>query len=170
MEAKVAVLVDANLVGEVFDREGPDGDPGSLVEHLLESFLERTKYDDSLWRWEWIRARDERDADDFEEKYGSGHKGYQWGPVLLRNGSRIRMSYQGVDHEAWVRHERIEYEGESYSPSQLASRIAGVTARNAWRDLLIQAPGEATFTRADELRRKSIHRAATMKKRPGALE
>ena len=51
MGDKIGVLIDSRLVGELFDRIGPDaGGVGGYIEDVLESFLERTEYDDDMWR------------------------------------------------------------------------------------------------------------------------
>ena len=47
---------------------------------------------------------------------------------------------KGWKDGAEVAHEKIMYEGEAFSPSGLANRIASGTARNAWRDLWIKKP------------------------------
>lgn len=70
----------------------------------------------------------------------------------MPNGSDVRMTYQGQNHYAQVRHEKVVYEGNPFSPSQLASKIADDTARNAWHDLWIKFPGDTKWQLASDLR------------------
>jgi hypothetical protein len=154
MAGTIAIPIDSTIVGELFDRLGPEADIAGTVEGVVLTWMEATEWYDDMWRSEWLERRDERHDERLEEEFGPAHLGYQWGPVLLRNGTRLRMTYQGREHEANVKHGTIQYEGETYSPSQLASKIAGNTARNAWRDLTVQPPGQA-WIKADELRRKT---------------
>ncbi|WP_177219754.1 hypothetical protein [Nitrosospira multiformis] len=45
------------------------------------------------------------------------------------------------------------YEGEAFSRSGLANRIASGTSRNAWRDLWIKRPRDKEWVLANDLRR-----------------
>ena len=83
---------------------------------------------------------------------GDPSKGYQWKDLFLPNGTKLRMTYQGRNHYAEVRNERLKHEGEDLSPSQFACKIADNTSRNAWRDLWVKLPGKADWQLADNLR------------------
>jgi hypothetical protein len=63
------------------------------------------------------------------------------------------MNYMGRNHYAQVRHEQVMFEGDNYSPSKWVSKMAGNTARNAWRDIWIRLPGSSQWTFANDLRR-----------------
>ena len=65
------------------------------------------------------------------------------------------MRYKGRQYHAEVRQEQIHYEGETFSPTELARKIASNTSRNAWRDLLIKRPSDQEWQLADVMRRKS---------------
>jgi hypothetical protein len=74
--------------------------------------------------------------------------------LFLPNGTKISMLYGGKSHDAEVRHDKILLGNEEISsPSLLASKIAGGTSRNAWRDLRIKRPTDMEFTLTDDLRR-----------------
>lgn len=82
-------------------------------------------------------------------------KGFQWGPVMLPNGTEIKMTYDGKDHAAVVAKEKVRYKNRYYTPSRFASLIAAKTSRNAWRDLWIKRPGDDSFRLADDIRKAS---------------
>ena len=63
------------------------------------------------------------------------------------------MNYKSRNAE--VRDEEIVFEEMSYSPSQWASKIAGGTSRNAWRDIWIKERGSDRWVLADDLRRNA---------------
>tara|TARA_B100000686_G_C16316918_1_gene726206 strand:- start:226 stop:651 length:426 start_codon:yes stop_codon:yes gene_type:complete len=110
-------------------------DMNGVVDYAIENFLERTQDE-----WE----------DDFDAYFEDG-KGYVWGSLVLPNGTKLRMRYKGRYFYAEVKEEKITFEGESYSPSQLACEITG-TARNAWRDFWVKKPKEDEWTLAYSLR------------------
>ena len=62
------------------------------------------------------------------------------------------MHYGAEDHYAEVKNGRIVDETGRYSPSEWASKIAGGTSRNAWRDLWFKEPLARTWVPAQLLR------------------
>ena len=146
------VPLDVELYAELVRRSGK-ADVSYLIEHSVETFLDRTKGDPHVWPAEYIDKFAEDEAEAFREEYGDPKRGYQWNALPLPNGTKIRMSYGGQDSYAEVRHERLRWGEETMSPSQFASRVAGGTSRNAWRDLYVQFPGDASWELADSLRR-----------------
>ena len=58
-----------------------------------------------------------------------------WKGVEISHGSSVRMNYAGTYHMATVENGAIVDDDVRYSPSEWASKIAGGTSRNAWRDL-----------------------------------
>lgn len=128
-------------------------DVSGTIEYVVSDFLERTK-DEDWWGAQYKNSRDaDRMLDDLMKDSGDKNKGYQWLTVFLPNGTKLKMAYKGRDYYAEVAHEKIMYEGESFSPSGLANRIASGTARNAWRDLWIKRPRDKEWLLADDLRR-----------------
>ncbi|MES3025124.1 MAG: hypothetical protein V4857_26415 [Pseudomonadota bacterium] len=79
-------------------------------------------------------------------------RGYQWKCLFLPDLTELRMCYGGQSFYAAVTGDAIMYEGRSVSPRQLTLAIAG-QGRNAWRDLWIRFPGDASWKCADALRR-----------------
>ena len=65
------------------------------------------------------------------------------------------MTYKDKTSTAEVRHQTIYFENDEVTPSELASRVANNTSRNAWRDLYIMRPGDTHFELAAVLRRQT---------------
>lgn len=152
MAGKIAVLIDARLHNELVLRTRSTSDVTSYIEHALEGFLDRTATDGGLWNHQYIEELASLEENQQLRKYGDPNKGYQWQMVFLPNSTKLMMTYMGIDHYAEVMHEKIVYEGNAYSPSELASRIANNTRRNAWRDLWIQLPDSSQWKLANEIR------------------
>lgn len=135
--SKISISIDSQLIGELFLRLGrADVDVNQIVEDVLTDFLERTMQD-GPWAdvyYEWVEKKSGNDLN----SCGDPKLGYSWGSVFLPNGTKIRMDYKGTTHHAEVKFQNIYYKDEVYSPSELASKIAAGTSRNAWRDLMIK--------------------------------
>lgn len=153
--ATLSVPLDSELVGELYLRAGqPNADIGSWIENVLRDYLDRTA-DDGDWAESYYSWREKAaDSQSFQTEYGDPKGGYRWGPLFMPNGTLIRMEYKRQTHQATVKFDRIDYEGENYSPSELARRIASGTSRNAWRDLLVKRPGDTEWLLADDMRRR----------------
>ena len=154
--SKIAILIDSKIIGELFLRTGPDQDVSGWVETIVEDYLDRTAHDQ--WSEAYYAYRESQaDANLFIEQYGDPKGGYHWAPLFLPNGTLIRMEYKKDVFQSAVKHNKIEFNGQSYSPSELASAIAGGTRRNAWRDLMIKRPGQdKDWCLADDLRRRLL--------------
>jgi hypothetical protein len=147
----IAIPIDSTLIGELFLRRGPSVDVGDWVENVLRGYLERTADDD--WSDAYNAFRESQTtSNDFAAEFGDPQGGYHWAPLFLPNGTLIRMEYKKRVSQAAVKHNKIEFNGASYSPSELASVIAAGTNRNAWRDLLIKLPGSNDWCAAGQLR------------------
>jgi hypothetical protein len=94
------------------------------------------------------------DVEKFKEEFGDPSLGVQWPPLFLPNGTKLSMTYKGRTHIAEVRMQQIVYQGQYYSPSELARAIASNTSRNAWRDLMIKRPTDDSWKLAYDLRRQ----------------
>jgi hypothetical protein len=79
--------------------------------------------------------------------------GYQWKCLFLPEGSMLRMGYLGQDFFAQVQGNAVVHRGQRMSPRQFTQAVAG-DGRNAWRDLWVRLPGEKSWTRAMQLRRR----------------
>ena len=78
-----------------------------------------------------------------------------WKEVTIPHGSEVRMQY-GRDHSyARIEDGRIVDEGEGYTPSEWASKVAGGTSRNAWRDLWFKLPTTSQWVPAMVLREQA---------------
>ncbi len=153
--ATLSVPIDAELIGELYLRAGhPKKDIASWIEDVLQDYLERTA-EDGDWSEAYYSWREEAAGSEaFESKFGDPKGGYHWAPLFLPNGTLIRMDYKRQTYQATVKFNRIEHDGLNYTPSELASKIAAGTNRNAWRDLLMKRPGETDWCIAEELRRR----------------
>jgi hypothetical protein len=78
-----------------------------------------------------------------------------WKEVTIAAGSSVRMSYDGEHHYATVKGGMIVEDGTEYSPSEWASKVAGGTSRNAWRDLWLKEPLSNTWVPAQLLREQA---------------
>ncbi|MCW5696765.1 MAG: hypothetical protein KIS96_08530 [Bauldia sp.] len=78
-----------------------------------------------------------------------------WKGVTIPAGSEVRMSYGRGDHFGRVVSGRIMDRDGAFSPSEWASKVAGGTSRNAWRDLWFRLPGATNWLPATMLREKA---------------
>jgi len=157
----IAVPIDSQIVGELFLRKGPAADIRNWIENVLWDYLDRTAEDG-----EWSEAYHEYregllDNESFAAQFGNREGGYHWAPLFLPNGTQIRMQYKRKTFNATVKFDKIDYDGQSYSPSELARAIAvgnkGTgTSRNAWRDLFIKRPSDSEWALADVLRQRAL--------------
>ncbi|MDH5527326.1 MAG: hypothetical protein OEY97_08480 [Nitrospirota bacterium] len=154
MPRTVCVPISADLYNEFILRTGKSEDVAAWIEGIVENFLDDTKDDHPAWSEEYYEHLADQEADETLATYGLPGKGYHWQSVFLPNGTRLRMTYRGLEHFAEVRHQQIIYEGESCSPSEFASRVASNTSRNAWRDIWMRRPTDNEWVFADALRRQ----------------
>ncbi len=155
MANTVGVPIDADLYAEFILRSGKSVDVANWIENILQDYMDRTEFEDLIWSKDHIEKVRANLDEDFEATYGDPEGSYRWGELWLWNGTRIRMNYKGKNHYAFVRDEQIIFEEEAYTPSQLASKIAGGTNRNAWRDLWIMERESKEWVLAYDLRRKA---------------
>ena len=154
MTETVCVAINADLYAEFILRSGKSVDVANWIEKIVQDYLDRTELEDLIWSKEYIAKVHEKLDEDFENTYGDPGGFYQWNELFLWNGTRIRMNYKGRNYYAEVRDEQIIFEEYAYSPSQLASKFAAGTNRNAWRDLWIKERGSDRWVLADDLRRQ----------------
>jgi hypothetical protein len=113
---------------------------GDRIEEVAEKYAP-----DVLARW---REEDEAGS----ENRKADNKPLVWKEVSIPAGSEVRMAYGDTHHYATVKRGRIIDDGKKYSPSEWASKVAGGTARNAWRDLWFKRPAAPTWVPAQLLR------------------
>jgi hypothetical protein len=149
---KIPIPIDSELVGELFLRRGPKADISGWIEHVLQDYLDRTSNDDG-WNEEYY---DYLNKEVSQEEFGDPKDGCRWNPLFLPNGTQIYMLYKQEKSHAVVKFGKIHFNNKTYSPSELASAVAGNTKRNAWRDLYIKRPEDSEWSLADLLRRRLI--------------
>ncbi len=156
MAGTVCIPIDANLYAEFILRKNESVDVASWVEEIVRNYLDQTELESEIWSKDHIEKVHAKMDEDSEKTYGDPEGFYQWGDLFLWNGTQIRMKYKGKNYYASVQDEEIileGFEGEAFSPSQLASKVGGGTSRNAWRDLWIRERGSKEWVLAYDLRR-----------------
>lgn len=148
----LSVSVRSDLIAEIILRSRGKANVASMIEHSIETFLDRTRGDPDIWSEEHAESVADEEVDDTLVKYGHPAKGYHWQNVFLPNGSQLKISYKGGEKLAEVRHQQIYYDGTPCSPSQFASRVANNTSRNAWRDIWVKRPTDRDWIFGDTLR------------------
>ena len=131
LDSFVAIPVPNELYAQLAGRY--PGGVTSIVEHVVQDFLDRT-------------------AEDFEARKFTKH-GVYWESLFIPDGSKIRTKYYGNYQIADVADSRVMWDGETYpSMSRLASAMRGDTSNNAWKVLEIKRPADAEWQLADRLR------------------
>lgn len=114
----------------------------------IEDFAEEY-FPEALKHWE---VQGEHDL----AERNSNRRPLVWKTVVIASGSDVRMSYGGQHHYAKIHDGKIRDNDGDFSPSEWASKIAGGTSRNAWRDLWFKAPGETAWSPATLIREKFL--------------
>ncbi|OEZ49754.1 hypothetical protein [Duganella sp. HH105] len=78
-------------------------------------------------------------------------KGYQWKQLFLPNGTELRATFGGRSSYAKVQDEAMLCDGAPTTPSRLAN-ARGCGTRNAWHNVWLRFPGEATWKLARRCR------------------
>ncbi|MDF2995110.1 MAG: hypothetical protein K0R27_747 [Xanthobacteraceae bacterium] len=81
-----------------------------------------------------------------------GSRPLVWKEISVPAGSDVRMAYGQTHHYAKVKGGKIVDADGEFSPSEWASKIAGGTSRNAWRDLWFKEPHSPQWKPAQLLR------------------
>jgi hypothetical protein len=173
----VYVPIGAELVTDIIRYSDGRLDPFQLANDQLRNFVERTiesnwelwgdridevaeKYAPDVWeRWnkEGVRLSAERREDS---------QPLVWKEISVSAGSEVRMAYGDKHHYATVRRGHIVDDDKEYSPSEWASKIAGGTSRNAWRDLWFKEPLSKTWVPAQLLREQALEAQQRGEKNP----
>jgi hypothetical protein len=152
-------------------------DPAALAESQVETLVSTSLEFGTL---EWAEEHREELAEKYAphvleqwrkedtehaRQWSAEYKPLVWKEVTIASGSDVRMSYDGQHHYAIVKGGAIVDDGKEYSPSEWASKVAGGTSRNAWRDLWFKEPLSKTWIPAqmlrDQAREEQIRRAAS---------
>ena len=129
MDNKICIPIATEIIHEMLLRQGPNTDVSSWIENVLMNYLDDTE-ENPGWQEEYYEFLNRRRGEsDFRDKYGDANKGYRWQEIDLPNGTQLYMEYKKQKHYATVRFEKIVYEGETYSPAELARKIASGTTR-----------------------------------------
>jgi len=155
MAGFVCVPISVELYNEFILRTAKSENVANWIEDIVSDFLERTKDDHPAWSDEYYEQLADDEALGEIKSFGPPHKGYQWQNVFLPNGTRLRMTYKGVEKVAQIRHQQIIYDGHPCSPSEFVRMAAGNTNRNAWRDIWIKRASDKEWVFADYLRRQT---------------
>lgn len=79
-----------------------------------------------------------------------------WKEITVPASSEVRMTYGGSPHYGLIYNGKIKDSDGEFSPSEWASKIAGGTSRNAWRDIWFKTPTKPTWTPATVLREEAL--------------
>jgi hypothetical protein len=146
-ESQVEKLVSTSL--ELGTLEWPEEHHEELAKKYAPHLLERWRKEDT----------------EHVHRWSAEYKPLVWKEATIAPGSDVRMSYDGQHHYAIVKGGAIVDDGKEYSPSEWASKVAGGTSRNAWRDLWFKEPLSKTWIPAqmlrDQAREDQIRRAAS---------
>jgi hypothetical protein len=165
----IYVPIDAELITDIIRFSDGELDPFVLASDQLRNFVERSvetapelwsdrldevaqKYAPDVWK-RWMKE------DESLRERREDSRPLVWKEVSIRAGSEVRMAYGNKHHYAIVQRGRIVDNGIEYSPSEWASKIAGDTSRNAWRDLWFKEPTSTTWVPAQLLRDQAQHAA-----------
>jgi hypothetical protein len=154
MRSEVCVPIDAAMYAEFILRSGKKVNVAGFIEQIVQDYLDRTEGDAEVWSDEHAEMFRTKLDENFEATYGDPDGFYQWDNLFLKNGTGLLMKYKGKNYFAAVRDEQIVFEDKTYTPSQLASKIANGTARNAWKDLWIKEPDSIHYVPCDDLRHR----------------
>ena len=139
-------------------------DPVVLAQNTLENWVVNDLGDlfgeDHWVRWEeaaeiyapHLLERLEKERGEVLARHREESKPLVWKEVSISAGSEVRMAYSGTHHYAKVERGCIMDDGKEYSPSEWASKVAGGTSRNAWRDLWFRERLSQQWASAQRLR------------------
>jgi hypothetical protein len=116
----------------------------AMFEERIEEFAAEF-YPDAISYWE------EQGDRQIAEKLAA-RRPLVWKGIEIAGGSDVRMGYGGREHYGKVVDGKITDDDGAFTPSEWASKVAGGTSRNAWRDLWFRAPGSTTWLPASLLR------------------
>jgi len=162
---------DRGLITDIIRFSDGQIDPFELADSLLRDWVERS-VEDNPDVWDTIPSGDrsaevaakyapevyarwQQDEMKASEVQRAENRPLVWKGVTIRPGSEVRMTYGEKEYYAMVKNGRIHYEGKEYSPSRWACKIAGNTARNAWRDLWFREPMSKVWIPAILLRNQA---------------
>ena len=163
----IYVAVRSKLNNDIVRLTDGSFDAAVLVETLLEDWIH---YSLEMNAEEWFGDRAMEAAEIYnpglaaqwqaqDEKarsaYQKQNRPLVWKELSLRPGTNVRMTYDGVQHYATVKEGEIEDDNGRFSPSQWASKVAGGTSRNAWRDIWFKEPLAKTWVPAELMRNQA---------------
>jgi hypothetical protein len=129
----VAVPISAELYMAIAERH--PGSVSSIIEHVVEDFLDRTKDDDL--------------------SPVKSSNGINWSSVFLSTGTQLRVKYRNEYKYAEIVDDQIVYDGEVVpSVSKMASMMCNDTTVNAWITVEVKRPSDKAWTLADVIRRR----------------
>jgi len=126
---------------DFYKRKGSDRDPIEVINDAIQYWIENAD-----WKEQALMPELSKEPDP---------TGYFWKSIFLPHGTKIRMRYKTRDYWAEIQNGQLVHEGFAMSPSEFANKVAGDTARNAWRDLWIKRPIDKSFKLADVLRQEN---------------
>ncbi|WP_020674696.1 hypothetical protein [Geopsychrobacter electrodiphilus] len=128
----VAVPISTELYMAIAARY--PGSVTSLIEDVVEAFLERTKEEEPF--------------------LARSSNGINWSSVFLATGTKLRVKYRNEYKYAEIVEDEIHYDGEVVpSVSKMASVMCNNTSVNAWINVEVKRPSDKTWIIADIIRK-----------------
>jgi hypothetical protein len=158
--------LEADLVTDIIRYSDGRVDPFRLANDQLRNFVERSiETAPELWG-DRLAEVAEKYAPDVWERWSkeepsehrrSNNQSLYWKGVTVPAGWEVRMRYKGTYYSGTVSNGGIvdAADGQTYSPSQWASKVANGTSRSAWRDLRFKDPFSNNWVSARALRRQA---------------
>lgn len=140
-------------------------DPVAQAEDGVRRWIERTIEDGDNDCWledrlvdlagkyaPYVLAQWEREDAEWLRQHRTDNRPLVWKDVTVASGAEVRMFYKGVYSYVVVKGGQIVDDGKEYTASEWASKVAGGTTRNAWRDLWFKEPLSKVWVPAQMLR------------------
>lgn len=100
----------------------------------------------------WVLEEWDRAAGSAQAAHQRKRQPLVWKEITVPTGSEVRMPYGGTLHYATVGEGKIVDKDGAFSPSEWASKVAGWTSRNAWRDIWFKLPTSSQWMPATLMR------------------
>jgi len=144
----LCVPINADFIAQIILRSDGRHDVATVVNNVLEDFLDRTYGDPIVWSEKHAEEAGDLSHQDRLQEYGDPRKGFQWQNLFLPNGTQLRATPFGKSLIAEVKRQRLIYQDQDVSPSRFASIAWNNTSRSAPRDLWVKRPGDDGWTQA----------------------
>jgi hypothetical protein len=152
-EQDPASVAEWRVRGWVENLDSPDDTWGDRAFEVAE------KYNPDRLKW-WIEENDKEHAESMR-RIKETRKALVWKEITVKHGTEVRMAYGKDTYFASVNNGKIVDQDGEFSPSAWAYKIAGNTARNAWRDIWFKETSSSTWVPAQLMRSQAKEELAS---------